>query len=173
MGSEMCIRDRSDIVFHSLTVVVTTSISVKPRQSTVTPCKVKRPVSLLPGELVCSAVRRRRRIRCIRNVNGVGWVVFQRFRCMGTCNFRLCSSAEIAEQWASLCTFTEFMCLIHACHYSRQPIPSMWQMLVVKVHIVDGRKKHRTSATARVIKDAPYTRLVGYKTYPDTGGYFD
>lgn len=47
----------------SLTVVVTINISVKPRQSPGTPPQVKKPVLLLPGELVCSAVPRRPRIR--------------------------------------------------------------------------------------------------------------
>ena len=48
---------------HSLTVVVTTSISVRPRPSPVTPYRVKRPVSSPPGELVCYAVHRRSRTK--------------------------------------------------------------------------------------------------------------
>ena len=48
---------------YSLTVVVITSISVKPRPSPATPHKVKRPVSSPPGELVCCVVPRRPRIR--------------------------------------------------------------------------------------------------------------
>lgn len=48
----------------SLTVVVTINISVKPRPCLVTPHKVKKPVSSLPGELVCSEERKRRRIKC-------------------------------------------------------------------------------------------------------------
>ena len=48
---------------YSLTVVVTTSISVKPQPSTVTPQRVKRPVSLLPEELVFCAVHKRPRSR--------------------------------------------------------------------------------------------------------------
>jgi hypothetical protein len=51
------------VFFSSLTVVVTINISVKPRQSPATPPKVKKPVSLLPGELVCSEVPRRPRTR--------------------------------------------------------------------------------------------------------------
>lgn len=48
----------------SLTVVVTTSTSVRPRPSLATPPTVKKPVLLLPGELVCSAVPRRPRNKC-------------------------------------------------------------------------------------------------------------
>jgi len=44
--------------------VVTTNISVKLRLSLVTQHKVKRQVLLLLGELVCSAVHRKRRTRC-------------------------------------------------------------------------------------------------------------
>ena len=54
----------------SPTVVVTTSISVKHRQSRVTLYKVKRPVSLLRGEQVCYVVLKRRRIRD-RSLRGV------------------------------------------------------------------------------------------------------
>ncbi len=57
--------------FSSLTVVVTTSISVRPRPSPATPHKVKRPVSLPPGGLVCSVVRKRRRSR--GSFNGLCW----------------------------------------------------------------------------------------------------
>ncbi len=56
----------------SLTVVVTTSISVRPRPSPATPHKVKRPVSLLPGELVSCVVPRRPRTRRISDESGVG-----------------------------------------------------------------------------------------------------
>lgn len=49
----------------SLTVVVTTSISVRLRPSRDTQHKVKRPVSSLPGEPVYSAVHKRRRIKCL------------------------------------------------------------------------------------------------------------
>ena len=52
-----------DSLFSSLTVVVTTSISVKPRPSPATPHRVKRPVSSPRGERVCCVVRRRRRTR--------------------------------------------------------------------------------------------------------------
>jgi hypothetical protein len=45
----------------SLTVVVITSISERPPQSHVTLHKVKRLVSLLPEELVCSVVHKRSR----------------------------------------------------------------------------------------------------------------
>ena len=57
---------------RSLTVVVTTSILVRPRPSPATPHKVKRLVSLLPGELVCCVVLKRPRTRCIRDSSGVG-----------------------------------------------------------------------------------------------------
>lgn len=63
-------RCGADIAFYSLTVVVTTSISVRPRPSPATPHRVKRPVLLLPGEPVCSVVRRRRRSR----FTGDAWV---------------------------------------------------------------------------------------------------
>jgi large subunit ribosomal protein L8e len=53
----------SDNLLYSLTVVVTTSTSVRPRPSPATPPRVKRPVSLPPAELVCSAVPRRPRIK--------------------------------------------------------------------------------------------------------------
>jgi large subunit ribosomal protein L8e len=53
----------SDNSFYSLTVVVTTSTSVRPRPSPATLPRVKRPVSLPPAELVCSAVPRRPRIK--------------------------------------------------------------------------------------------------------------
>jgi len=49
--------------WYSPTVVVTINISVKPRQSHDLLRKVKRPVSLLRGELVCCVVLRRRKIR--------------------------------------------------------------------------------------------------------------
>lgn len=63
-------RCGADIIFYSLTVVVTTSTSVRPRPSPATPHRVKRPVLLLPGEPVCSVVRRRRRSR----FTGDAWV---------------------------------------------------------------------------------------------------
>lgn len=47
------------ILFYSLTVVVTTSTLVKPRLSPATPPRVRKPVSLLPAEPVCSVVPRR------------------------------------------------------------------------------------------------------------------
>jgi len=47
--------------FYSLTVVVTISISVRPLPSAGTPPRVKRLVSLLPGELVCYVVPKRPR----------------------------------------------------------------------------------------------------------------
>jgi hypothetical protein len=53
--------DEADMNFSSLTVVVTTSTSVRPQPSPATPHKVKRPVSSPPGELVSSAVPRRQR----------------------------------------------------------------------------------------------------------------
>lgn len=60
-------RDKHCILTHfllySLTVVVIINISVKPPQSLDMPHKVKRPVSLLPGELVCSVVPKRQRTR--------------------------------------------------------------------------------------------------------------
>jgi len=49
--------------YSSLTEVVTTNISVRPLPSAGTPRKVKRRVSSLPGELVCSVVPRRSRTR--------------------------------------------------------------------------------------------------------------
>jgi hypothetical protein len=49
---------------YSLTVVVTTSTLVRPLPSLATPPTVKKPVLLLPGELVCSAVPRRPRNKC-------------------------------------------------------------------------------------------------------------
>ena len=49
--------------FFSLTEVVTTNILVRPLPSAGTPRRVKRRVSLLPGELVCSVVPRRSRTR--------------------------------------------------------------------------------------------------------------
>lgn len=48
---------------YSLTVVVTTSTSVRPLPSPATLPRVRRPVSLPPAELVCSAVPRRPRIK--------------------------------------------------------------------------------------------------------------
>lgn len=57
--------------FCSLTVVVTTSISVRPRPSPATPHKVKRPVSLPHGERVSCVVPRRPRTRCIIEYGGV------------------------------------------------------------------------------------------------------
>jgi hypothetical protein len=62
----------TDKCFSSLTVVVTINILVKPRLSLATPHKVKRPVSSPPGELVCSAVPRRRRTRGCKD-DGVRW----------------------------------------------------------------------------------------------------
>ena len=56
------LEDFSDMS-ASLTVVVTINTLVKPRQSLVTPHKVKRPVLLPPGEPVCCVVLRRSRIR--------------------------------------------------------------------------------------------------------------
>ena len=50
-------------LLYSLTVVVTTSISVRPRPSPATLPRVKRPVLLLPGVLVCSVVPRRPRTK--------------------------------------------------------------------------------------------------------------
>lgn len=61
----------SDLDFYSLTVVVTTSISVRLRPSPVTPPRVKKPVLLLPGELVCSVVPRRPRTK-----RGIVWSFF-------------------------------------------------------------------------------------------------
>ncbi len=67
-------------VLSSLTVVVTISISVKPRPSHVTLHKVKKPVLSRPGERVCSAVPRRQRIRVVASFS-VDWsMVFIRFR---------------------------------------------------------------------------------------------
>ena len=102
---------------HSPTEVVTTSTSVKPRRSTATPYKVKRPVSSPPGELVCFAVRRRRRTRCISNGNGVVWVIFQRFSCVGTGSFTLCSLAQLAERGASSTQIVRFQMVF--CWQSR------------------------------------------------------
>lgn len=56
----------------SLTVVVTTSILVRPRPSLVTPHKVKRPVLLLPEELVSCVVLKRPRTRRLSDGSGVG-----------------------------------------------------------------------------------------------------
>ena len=54
--------------------MVTTSISVRPRPSAVRLPLVKRLVSLPPAGLVCSAVPRRPRTRCLQG-SGVDWVV--------------------------------------------------------------------------------------------------
>jgi len=53
----------SNAYLPSLTVVVTTSISVRHRPSAATPQRVKKPVSSPPAELVSSAVRKRSRTR--------------------------------------------------------------------------------------------------------------
>jgi hypothetical protein len=72
---------RNIMLMHisSLTVVVTTSILVRPLPSTGTPRRVKRRVSLLPGELVCSVVPRRSRTKRLAYDHGVccvmvGWI---------------------------------------------------------------------------------------------------
>lgn len=88
----------------SLTVVVTTSISVRRRPSLVTPRRVKRPVSSLPGELVCYAVPRRPRSKgCVEgDVGGFDWGLLLRCgyasRVARGQQRMLCSLAETAEQ---------------------------------------------------------------------------
>jgi hypothetical protein len=97
-------KGRIDIAntFDSLTVVVTTSISVRPRPSPATPHKVKRPVSLLRGERVSCAVPRRPRIRCIIEDDGVGGISTRLHcvssRCQGF--FMGCSYTEMAESYS-------------------------------------------------------------------------
>lgn len=81
----------------SLTVVVTTSISVKLRPFLARLPRVKRPVSSLPGELVCSVVLKRPRTRCcVEASGGVGWVFLRSGRIFRQ-SHQLCSLAE-AEQ---------------------------------------------------------------------------
>jgi large subunit ribosomal protein L8e len=57
-------KQHTDTIY-SLTVVVTTSISVRPRPSPATPPRVKRLVSLPPAELVCSVVHKRPRSKSL------------------------------------------------------------------------------------------------------------
>jgi hypothetical protein len=87
--------------FCSLTVVVTTSISVRPRPSPATPHKVKRPVSLLRGERVSCVVPRRPRTRCIVEYGGV-YGVSKRLHCVHSrCQgcFMGCSLAGLAKSY--------------------------------------------------------------------------
>lgn len=63
--------DRANTDTLSLTVVVTTSTLVKPRQSPDTPQPVKRLVSLLPAALVSCVVPKRSRIRFLNLLNEV------------------------------------------------------------------------------------------------------
>lgn len=66
-----CKNRISDIVFFSLTVVVTTSTLVRPLPCPGTLPVVKRPVLLLPGEPVCFVVPKRPRSKSFN-----GWVLF-------------------------------------------------------------------------------------------------
>merc|ERR1712230_78102 len=89
----------------TLTVVVTTSTLVRLRPSLAKPHRVKRPVSSLPGELVCSVVPRRPRTKRFIDGNGggVGLVLLPRCGCassrFGSSRQRvLCSLAEVKER---------------------------------------------------------------------------
>ena len=72
-----CFADASS----SPTEEVITSISERHPPSPGTPCKVKKPVSSLRGELVCCAVPRRSRTRGFSHEEGVGTVLL--LRCGG------------------------------------------------------------------------------------------
>nr|POF09147.1 60s ribosomal protein l2 [Quercus suber] len=86
-------RQITDIKSYSPTVVVTTSILVRLQPSPATLHKVKKPVSLPPGELVSCVVPRRRRIKCCIEGSGVWWVIV-RVGCGGR-SLMYCSSEPI------------------------------------------------------------------------------
>lgn len=97
--------DMDTDIYNSLTVVVTTSTLVRLRPSLAKPHRVKRPVSSLPGELVCSVVPRRPRTKRFIDGNGggVGLVLLPRCGCassrFGSSRQRvLCSLAEVKER---------------------------------------------------------------------------
>jgi hypothetical protein len=117
--------------------VVTTSISVRPRPSTARLPLVKRPVSLPPAGLVCSAVPRRPRTRCLQG-SGVDWVVMG-FLGNAFVFSSICSVAKNAE-WlfkkdftpCSTCVAVPARCSgLHAgswpglLEYARRPEPGL------------------------------------------------
>jgi len=84
----------------SLTVVVTTSISVRPLRSADTPHKVKRPVSSLRGGRVCYVVLKRRRIE--ESVDERWWHATESTLCSGFGIFRTishCARVTEAPLW--------------------------------------------------------------------------
>ena len=96
----------TNISFSSLTVVVTISTLVRRRPSPATPPRVKRPVSLPPGELVSCVVPRRSRIKCIIELSvlvGFLWVSPAVSEQRTPRNERECSLALPDERAADFC----------------------------------------------------------------------